>query len=548
MKADDERPGGDRGSAPLAWYATRAPALPTRRLHWRTHRRRYTLDALASLALATLCFSQATSETLFRLDRDFYSRLPLRPPTLVALIVNVVALGAVAFLAAQGIRRIRRPPLRRLAAAAAAAALLVALNYARITYESLGQLAGLLGRPALLGTAVLAVGASAVWPGPALHSLRRVALVASPLAVIALTHALWMFAELAAGPVWRRVDPAPLKAPPPSLRRVVWLIFDEMDQRLTFEARPAGLRLPELDRLRGESLYADAAHPPAGTTEVSMPALITGRPVVSVLPINPQDLELTFSDGKTAKWSTHANVFSRARVFGYDGAVIGWHLPYPRVLGAALGLADWRPSLAYEQTRGDTLVDALANQWASLAPPVHRRRLLAERAAEIGDLALRVAQDGRFGLVLLHLPLPHPPGIYDPVTGRLTRWNFGGDEREYLDNLALVDRVVGDLRRGLDRARMLDRTWIVLSSDRWRPASRREDGQPDHRVPFLVRSPEGGRPVHVDAAFSTLGTHELVLAILRGSVSDTGEAAAYLSRYPSAPPKDYTPLGRPIYR
>jgi hypothetical protein len=66
-------------------------------------------------------------------------------------------------------------------------------------------------------------------------------------------------------------------------------------------------------------------------------------------------------------------------------------------------------------------------------------------------------------------------------------------------------------------------------------------------VPFLVRPPEGGRAVHVDGAFSTLGTHDLVLAILRGSIGDTDSAAAWLRRYPSAPPKGYTSLGRPIY-
>jgi Sulfatase len=240
-------------------------------------------------------------------------------------------------------------------------------------------------------------------------------------------------------------------------------------------------------------------------------------------------------------------VFSRARVLGYDTALIGWHLPYPRVLASSLGAADWRPSVAYEQTRGDTLGEALRNQWGSLAPPAHVRRLSAQRFAELGDLAIRAATDGRFGLVLLHLPLPQPPGIYDRATGRLTPSNFAGEEAEYLDNLALVDRVIGELRRGLQRARLGDRTWIVVSSDRWWRASKRPEGQVDHRVPFLVRPPDGGRTVHVDDAFNTLGTHDLVLAILRGSVTDGAGAATWLTRYPSKPPRDYTSQGRPIY-
>jgi Sulfatase len=533
-------------AAPLGWYRTQL-ALPAPRPRRRWFRREPTLDALACLALSVLCFSQASIETLFRADRDFYNRLLLGAPTLVAFILNVVALAAGGFLTIQAIRRVRRPVPRRLAAVAAAATLLIVLNFARMTYETVGRSTDALGRPALLALIVLMLAASFGWPRQALRAMRGVALVASPVGVVTLALALWMFLELAAGPVFRRVDPAPLTVPAPSLRRVVWLVFEELDQGITFEARPTGLELPELDRLRRESVYADAARPPAGTTEVSMPALITGRPVVAVVPVSPNDLELTFADGKTALWSAQPNVFSRARVFGYDTALIGWHLPYARVLGGSLGAADWRPSVAYEQARGDTVSQALRNQWGSLAPPLHVRQLSAQRIAELGDLALRTATNGRFGLVLLHLPLPQPPGIYDRTTGRLTTWNFTGVEAEYLDNLALADRVVGELRRGLERARVDDRTWIVVSSDRWWPASKGHDGQVDHRVPFLVRPPEGGRPAHVDGAFNTLGTHDLVLAILRGSISDTEGAANWLRRYPSAPPRDYTSLGRPIY-
>lgn len=541
------RPGAGPPDAPLSWYRARQPALPAFRGRRRWLRRDRVLDALACLALSALCFSQATTEILFRADRDFYNLTPLAAPTLVALILNVVVLAAAGLLALTAIRRIRRSVVRRLAAVAAAAALLVALNFTRISYDTLGSLSDVLGRPGLLALAALILVAAVGWPRRALRVIRGVALVLSPLAVLTLAHASWMFLEMAAGPIYRRVEPTPSKAIAPSLRRVVWLVFEELDQTLTFEARPSGLELPELDRLRRESLYADAARPPAGTTELSMTALITGRTVVDVTPLTPHDLELTFADGKTMRWSGHPNVFSRARVFGYDTALVGWHLPYPRVLGGSLGAAAFRPSASYEQARGDTIGEALRNQWATLAPPVHIRRLASQRVAELGDMALRAASDGRFSLVLLHLPLPRLPGIYDRAAGRLTAWNFAGPEAEYLDNLALVDRFIGELRRSLDRARLGDRTWIVLTSNRWTRAARPVDGHVDHRVPLLVHPPEGGRNTHVDAPFNTLGVHDLVLAILRGSIVDTDGAVTWISRYPSTPPKDYTSHGRPIY-
>jgi hypothetical protein len=107
--------------------------------------------------------------------------------------------------------------------------------------------------------------------------------------------------------------------------------------------------------------------------------------------------------------------------------------------------------------------------------------------------------------------------------------------------------MIAELRRGLQRAGLGDRTWLVVSGDQWWRASKRYDNQVDHRVPFLVRPPDGGRATHLDAVFNTLATHDLVLAILRGSVKDTGDAHAWLARHPMVPPRHYTSEGRPIY-
>ena len=512
------------------------PPLPSRRLRWPS--RKQTIDATACLSLSTLVFSQARREIVFPSGWDFYSLTPLGAPALAAFLLNIVGLTAVGFLIVQGIRRVQRPGWRRLAAGAAAVGLLASLNFARITHETIGRWTDVMGHAGLLALVVLLLAASLRWPQPALRVIRAVAIVVSPLAVVTMFVALWMFLELAAGPKWRWVDPAPLSRPAPSLRRVVWLVFEELDQRITFEVRPAGLELQELDRLRRESLSADAARPSADTAEAAIAALITGRPVVAVAPTNARDLELTFKDGKTAPWSAEPNVFGRARTLGYDTALVGWRLPYSRIIGSSLGLAHWKPSVDDEQARGATFSEALWNQWASLAPPANRRRLFSRRVAELADLGIRTAVDDRFGLVFLHLPIPQPPGIYDRATERLTAWSFSGEVGGYFDNLALADRIVGELRRGLDRLRLGDRTWIVVSSTHsWR-ASKQYDGRTDSRVPFLVRPPDGGRARHVDGSFSTLATHDLVLAILRGSLSDTSDAAIWLTRQAASSPSE----------
>ena len=48
--------------------------------------------------------------------------------------------------------------------------------------------------------------------------------------------------------------------------RILWLIFDELDDELVFPLRPADVKMPELDRLRSESVYVAGATPAAGWT------------------------------------------------------------------------------------------------------------------------------------------------------------------------------------------------------------------------------------------------------------------------------------------
>ena len=514
------------GDPPLSWYTTRPPDLPTPPQDRRATRRRWLFDALACLALAWLVFSEASREALYRPDFDFYSALSLNAPTLRALVVNMLGLAVIGLVVVSVLRQTPRPVWRRLGAVPAAATTLVALNAVRTTYPALGGWTDALDVRVLAGVAVLGLLAAGAWPRHALRSIRALAIVLAPLAVLTLASTLWMFLEVARAAPWRRAVPSPpLNATAPSLRRVVWVLFDDLDPRVVFEARPAGLALPELDRLRTHALYADAARLPAPTIDVSMPTLVTGRPVVSVAPVSGDDLELRVADDKPVRWSAQPSVFSRTRALGYNTALVGWHLPYGRVFAGGVHAVHWWPSIAYDRTRAATFAEAFTRQWASLALPVYLRHLYAERLAAIGDLALRTAADGRFGLVLLHLPIPSLPGVYDPVNGRLTTWRFGGDGAEYLDNLELVDRFVGELRRGLERGRLDDRTWIVLSSARPRSGA-------DSRVPFLVRAPDG-EAAHADGSFSTAVTQDLVVSILRGSVADTDDVGRWLARVPA---------------
>jgi hypothetical protein len=157
--------------------------------------------------------------------------------------------------------------------------------------------------------------------------------------------------------------PVPVRAGQP---RVVWIIFDELDYRMVFAQRPAGLQFPEFDRLEQQSLSAANAYAPNDATIMSMPALILGERISDVSDADVCDLSITLADtGATTSWASQPSVFSRARDLGVNTALVGWYIPYDRMLPGALNFCAWYPFPLFEPARGE---HATASSFAGRNP------------------------------------------------------------------------------------------------------------------------------------------------------------------------------------
>ncbi len=502
-------------------------------------------EAAIALSFANLSFVRLWSELLTYSRADTYTmKLPYPPASYLAVIVDVLLIGAAGWCAAFLIQRSENRAVDAAGRVAFLAALALPLNALRAMLANTWELlrSPLFDRIGTRGVLFLGLGLAAAalflvlrWPERLTRIAATVLLVLFPLVPVTFAQALWRaatydasgFRDGAAAP------PLPAKAGP----RVVWVILDEWDQRLTFVDRPAGIQLPEIDRLRRESLYAANAEPPGSATLFSMPALITGRPVTTADKYGPSELLLT-QPGEPPRtvWRSQPNVFAAARTAGFNTALIGSFHPYCRVLASSLTHCEWWEASMQYNSMGHSFRELVPNQarslletslWSvfgqSLSTREHVRLYL-----EMMPRALQAAANSAYGLTLLHLQTPHAPHGYNRRTGRFDLKNSA--VKGYADSLVLADRTVGEIRQALERAGLWDTSTVLFSSDHSYRAAQAFDGKSDPRIPFLLKM--AGPPAGLEFAprIDTVRTGELLMAILRGEVRTTTETAAWMER------------------
>lgn len=529
-------------------------------------------DAAISLSLANLCFVKVWGKLLSGAG-SYFTEFPIAYASIIA---DVVLLAAVLFAAITVVRRSRHTLLMKLARWAFLLAILTALNSIALLVLTLStaNFSTLLGRNVAWFTGV---GVTALMVLAAVKARNRVIrwappviLALLPFVIVTFSQSVWKLTRnvgvaYAAG---KPASAAPIARKKPATR-VLWIIFDEMDQRMSFSERPDSVEMPELDRLRSQSVYAVNAYPPAPLTFMSMPALITGKLVAEVTPVRADELMIKFDGEQNAVgWSTQPNVFSEARLLGFNSGLAGWCHPYCEVIGGSLAKCD---EVKEKNNDGITLQVSMFLQAQGLIssvpllqqtaiPVIQRvdfvnsivttgeREKYTVRYKRVLESALKASVDPDLDLIFIHSPAPHPPGIYDRAKNDFSLESKNG----YIDNLELVDRTIGELRRAMESAGVWDQTTVIISADHWwrtemwsrGPFWTREDeaasgGKMDHRIPFVVKLAGQREQLTYTAGFNTVVTHDLILALMRGEVSSPGSVAAWLDGHRSITDSPY---------
>jgi hypothetical protein len=525
-------------------------------------------DLAIALSLANLWHLRHWS-WLLNANNGYYRAQPPHWSMAATSILGMLGIATMFFLAARAVRRARRPWLVETTRVLFIFVCLLSLNAARhqatrLTFEAVAAAIGrgpVLGLSILLAVAVIATLVIASWRRAASCALAYLVLCFVPLVPVTVGQALWAIARYEPVPKEFRDRPAAKMLPPrgEAAPRVVVMVFDGLDQVLAFDDRPSDLELPELARLAATCVRATNAYPPASRTALSLPAYTTGLQIARARFAGANDLALTIApDGRRALWGRIPNVAARARELGVASALVGWYHPYCRVLGASLASCaayQYLPppeysaagnlrrhlSLLLETVPGSIRFDMATRVGLDLVPPAAQRRWHLAQYRAVAHAALAAATDTRFGLVFVHYPIPHTPYIYDRRTASA---DVVGPST-YIDNLALTDRAVGDMRAALERARLWDGTTLIITSDHWyrdsygplwQPALV-TIGDPRQRVPFLVKTAHGRDGRTCNRIFRSYRMQELVLAVLAGTVRDAASVGHWIEDHSEDPPR-----------
>ncbi len=499
-------------------------------------------EVFFALSLANLCLIQSSFSLLFNEDFGYFNKVPISRMVLLTLALNFAGLTIFFAIVAWFVQRTRHSWVKLLAHVALCALLFVPLNFIRLNYVRLtgANLAVFYQNRVVLGVCLILFVAALRWHRNISRVLTGGVSILAPLT-------FFMLVKMAVA----LVNPAKLAFPPdkpfaPMLSvpgqprpRVLWILMDELDQRLAFSARPAEIQLPEMDRLRQQSFYATNAYSPTCSTVSSIPSLTTGQQVSRAAPANASDLNLTVEGTtETVSWSLRPHVFSRARELGVNSGIVGWYHPYTRLFNDSVSFCYWDPLPQFEQSRAFTFQDTWLNQLSTMASPIHQRRLQIQLYYKTLEHSLNLVTNSQMGLMFLHLPGPHRPGIYDASTGKTTLTRFAL-ARGYLDNLILTDQTLGRIRQAMEAAGNWDKTWVLLSSDHcWREAPA-YDGKIDYRVPFILKPPGSNGALTYAPAFNTIVSHDLVLALLQREISSEKAIGSWLDQHKISPPPSY---------
>lgn len=390
---------------------------------------------------------------------------------------------------------------------------------------------------------------------------QKILVILSPLALYGslslMVNSLAFFSPTPSFPLIREVSSPK--------NRIIWLIFDEMDQRALFESAFSH-HYPHFRQFRQNSLYATQAYATGAFTIIALPSLISGKKLEKVRILPNQNLELTAADRSTMTFSEGDHLFSKAFNKGYHTAIKGFYHPYQRLFKPYLAekkatrfgsskldftiLSKFVFSKAFKDNFSliYKVKDLLVKKPLSIKiRHNHLQEFPIEQIAQAfnnfhQEVVKLVAQPD-LDFIFIHCPYPHPPGYYS-----LEKNQFSHDSTaNYFGNLKMTDTFFGEICNELKEKNLWDQTQLIVSSDHWfrdswcdlpfwyelDPQEEALAKAKDLRVPCLIKGIGQNQGTIFTKPFNTLLLHQMVLEMMDRKINTAQDIASWLDQYSS---------------
>jgi len=475
-------------------------------------------DALAAFSLANLCLLRFWDILLFNSASRYLLKTPGNPVDYWAAIINVLILGSLLWGVVIWMRRKLKPWAMELATCIFLAVLLVPIDFIR---RALGWHAEIIWRTGGIWVGTAIAGLIFWWRVRLKQIFLWILVILSPFCLLTVTQACWCAVRGEKPMLKASALPFSGFSKHIDARRLIWVIFDEWDQGVTFDRRPPDLKLPNIDSFAKTAVIATQAYPPAGYTMLSIPSLLTGRYLVEALQDGYGHLMVREPTEVTKRdFLEIPNVLADLAKDGKRVAVVGWLHPYSRILPNEPNFwIHWEEAPQGLYYTADGLSKTVIAQLRMVFIPQAGRDSAVESFLRVQEAASSIAKNPAVDLAFLHYPIPHNPSIYDRENNSMSS-QYTNSAQGYLNNLALADRVLGNLVADIAAAGLHDRTTLILSSDHWWRVSPLVSGERDHRVPLMIQLPGEKSAVIYDTPINTVSVAGVVNDIVRGAVED----------------------------
>jgi len=460
--------------------------------------------------------------------------------TFVAVIINVLWISVCAWILVEFIRRLNNSLIDNIGRLAFLLGFIFPANYFRVVFSvNEGTIHWVIDHPMITipGGFLLTIFALYLLIfrlKPVTHFLSFILLILSPFAVLTIGQAVWKIMVLqktsfGVGDISYRTTTSSSRA---VKQRVIWLMFDELDLRLTFLDVAEGMKFPEFGRFREQALFAlNAKSLVGGSTAIAIPSYLMGKSAKNAIPITSDALKLQFVGGDTGYFGQRTNnqtFFGEARALGSKTTIIGWYHPYSRIFTKDYSFCSWYAVNTYTPQATASVPTEMWSQLKGITPFFRRTNAIATYRGILRD-TLRVVVDPEYDLIYIHASVPHGPNIYDEHSNGFSVLNIS--KRGYFSNLALADIFLGTLRRAMEEANLWEQTTILITSDHeWR-FPYLYDGIRVRKVPFMLKMQSQNKQLVYETPFyATLVAKDLLLQVLTGNLNDPKEVINWLTK------------------